>query len=158
MWSNSLCARFALAGSRRLLLPGGGQLRLPVAEAADQELFPLGKRVQELLTMFGRHAAGDPLQQKRLRQLAIVACGHGEPLGNGWQPLAAPQQEQVLNRTGHDAIPVELLQPDEPVLDVFLVGEPCNRRVRPAQHRNQGHVEEVGRIGSGIDENAALKR
>ena len=116
-----LCADFALAGSFRLFLPDSGQLCLLVVEAADQKLLSLGERIQEFLTMFGRHAAGDPLQEKRLRQLARVACGHGEPLGNGWQALAAPQQEQVLNRAWHDTIPVELLEPDEPVFDVFLV-------------------------------------
>ena len=64
----------------------------------------------------------------------------------------------MLNRAWRDAVAVELLEPDKPVFDVFLVGEPGNRRVGPAHHRDQGHMEQVRRIGGGIDENAALKR
>ena len=41
--------------------------------------------------MLGRHATGNPIQQKCLRQPAIVAGGNGQPLGNGGQTLATAQ-------------------------------------------------------------------
>ena len=67
----------------------------------------------------------------------------------------APVHTLIIPRAHHERPAVVA---DEPVFDVFLVGEPSNFRVRPAHHRDQGHVEQVGRIRGGIDENAALKR